>query len=178
MLEALGSQANAKKTLQDLRKKRKSSREGVVSVCTPANIASVNFLTLKMFWLLFNSSAVPNLQLLEQKAESIFDGLNNSHVGVIQRAVLNKKMRAQQLGYLNFFLGHFGERNSSEQFWYFNFFHSYSVFGEEQFSDFPIGLALSHFQGGTVKKTTLYIDGIQCDFMPKSCWKHSNFENR
>ena len=26
---------NAKKTLQDLRKKRKSSREGVVSVCTP-----------------------------------------------------------------------------------------------------------------------------------------------
>ena len=30
---------NAKKTPQDLRKKRKSSREGVVSVCTPANIA-------------------------------------------------------------------------------------------------------------------------------------------
>ena len=24
----------------------------------------------------------------------------------------------------------------------------------------------------------IYIDGIQCDFMPKSCWKHSNFENR
>ena len=47
---------NAKKTLQDLRKKRKSSREGVVSVCTPANIARVNFLTLKMFWLLFNRS--------------------------------------------------------------------------------------------------------------------------
>ena len=40
---------NAKKTLQDLRKKRKSSREGVVSVCTLANIARVNFLTLKMF---------------------------------------------------------------------------------------------------------------------------------
>ena len=53
---------NAKKTLQDLRKKRKSSIEGVVSVCTPANIARVNFLTLKMFWLLFNRSAVPNLQ--------------------------------------------------------------------------------------------------------------------
>ena len=24
----------------------------------------------------------------------------------------------------------------------------------------------------------IYIYGIQCDFMPKSCWKHSNFENR
>jgi len=24
----------------------------------------------------------------------------------------------------------------------------------------------------------IYIYGIQCDFMPTSCWKHSNFENR
>ena len=24
----------------------------------------------------------------------------------------------------------------------------------------------------------IYIYGIQCDFMPKSCWKHSNFEKR
>ena len=24
----------------------------------------------------------------------------------------------------------------------------------------------------------IYIYGIQCDFMPKSCWKHSNFEFR
>ena len=24
----------------------------------------------------------------------------------------------------------------------------------------------------------IYIYGIQCDFMPKNCWKHSNFENR
>ena len=24
----------------------------------------------------------------------------------------------------------------------------------------------------------IYIYGTQCDFMPKSCWKHSNFENR
>ena len=24
----------------------------------------------------------------------------------------------------------------------------------------------------------IYIYGIQCDFIPKSCWKHSNFENR
>ena len=32
----------------------------------------------------------------QQKAESIFDELNNSHVGVIQRAVLHMKVRAQQ----------------------------------------------------------------------------------
>ena len=30
------------------------------------------------------------------QAESIFDELNNSHVGVIQRAVLHMKVRAQQ----------------------------------------------------------------------------------
>ena len=42
------------------------------------------------------SPPVPNLQLLEQKAEGIFDELNNSHVGVIQRAVLHMKVRAQQ----------------------------------------------------------------------------------
>ena len=53
-------------------------------------------------------------------------------------------------------LGHFGERNITGQFWYFNFFPSSSCFGEEQFWDFPIGLALSHFQGGTVKKSTRY----------------------
>ena len=37
------------------------------------------------------------------------------------------------------------------------------------------------FQSGSrvLKKPFLiYIYGIQCDFMPKSCWKHSNFENR
>ena len=36
------------------------------------------------------------------------------------------------------------------------------------------------FQSGSrvLKKPFLiYIYGIQCDFMPKSCWKHSNFEN-
>ena len=38
-----------KKTLQDLRKKRKASRDGVVTVCTPANIARVNFFTLIFF---------------------------------------------------------------------------------------------------------------------------------
>ena len=38
-----------KKNLQDLRKKRKASRDGVVTVCTPANIARVNFFTLKFF---------------------------------------------------------------------------------------------------------------------------------
>ena len=37
---------------------------------------------------------------------------------------------AEHLGYFNFFLGHFGERNSSEQFWNFSFL---VVFGEEQF---------------------------------------------
>ena len=42
------------------------------------------------------NSPVPNLQLLEQKAESIFDELNNSHIGVIQRAVLHMKVRAQR----------------------------------------------------------------------------------
>ena len=28
------------------------------------------------------------------------------------------------------------------------------------------------------KPFLIYIYGIQCDFMPKSCWKQSNFENR
>ena len=42
------------------------------------------------------SQPVPNLQLVEQKPESIFDELNNSHIGVIQRAVLHMKVRAQQ----------------------------------------------------------------------------------
>ena len=27
------------------------------------------------------------------------------------------------------------------------------------------------------KPFLIYIYGIQCDFMPKICWKHSNFEN-
>ena len=40
------------------------------------------------------------------------------------------------------------------------------------------------FQSGSSAKKRcsepflIYIYGIQCDFMPKSCWKHSNFENR
>ena len=33
---------------------------------------------------------------LEQKAETIINELNNSHIGVIQRAVLHMKVRAQQ----------------------------------------------------------------------------------
>ena len=45
-----------KKTLQDLRKKRKASRDGVVTVCTPANIARVNFFTLIFFRLLLHRS--------------------------------------------------------------------------------------------------------------------------
>ena len=45
-----------KKTLQDLRKKRKASRDGVVTVCTPANIARVNFFTLIFFLLLLHRS--------------------------------------------------------------------------------------------------------------------------
>ena len=58
--------------------------------------------------------------------------------------------------------------------------------GFESFSDFPeswVWLRADFQIGSRVLKKVfwtffIYIYGIQCDFMPKSCWKHSNFENR
>ena len=55
--------------------------------------------------LLWTIIIVPNLQLLEQKAESIFDELNNSHIDIIQRAVLHMKVRAQQCLICHFYGG-------------------------------------------------------------------------
>ena len=74
-------------------------------ICASLPLVSVNVFfsnercTLILLWTIiavgFNSP-VPNLKLLEQKAESIFDELNNSHISVLQRAVLHMKVRAQQ----------------------------------------------------------------------------------
>ena len=50
---------------------------------------------------------------------------NCSSQKILSKRKWNHNCRYQspeELGYLNFFLGHFGDRNSSEQFWYF--FHS------------------------------------------------------
>ena len=52
------------------------------------------------------------------------------------------------------------------------------------FKTYRTGLLRADFQSGSrvLKRCSepflIYIYGIQCDFMPKSCWKHSNFENR
>ena len=56
----------------------------------------------------------------------------------------------------------------------------------DSFSDVPESWVWwrADFQSGSrvLKRCSepflIYIYGIQCDFMPKSCWKHSNFENR
>ena len=53
---------------------------------------------------------------------------------------------------MNFFLGHFGERNSLEQFWYFNFFILSRFLGRNSSEISLSGWHLSHFQGRTVKK--------------------------
>ena len=68
-------------------------------MCIRASLlrVSVNvFFSNECCILLLWTIIVPNLQFLEQKAESILDELNNSHIGVIQRAVLHMKVRAQR----------------------------------------------------------------------------------
>ena len=57
--------------------------------------------------LITDGNAVFISSLLDPHAEHLVD-------------LLMKSQSPEELGYLNFFLGHFGERNSWEQFCYFN----------------------------------------------------------
>ena len=62
----------------------------------------------------------------------------------------------EEMGYFNVFLGHFGERNSSEQIWYFDFLHSFLViFWGGTVLRFPYPAGTSPFSGQNSKKINL-----------------------
>ena len=58
---------------------------------TPCDFFLHGFVKQKLY-----SPPPPTLHHIEQKAEQIFDELNNQHVAVIQRSVLHMKKRARQ----------------------------------------------------------------------------------
>ena len=52
------------------------------------------------------------------------------------------------------------------------------MLGEFEYGGGPIFKVVLECKKRCSEPFLIYIYGIQCDFMPKSCWKHSNFENR
>ena len=52
------------------------------------------------------------------------------------------------------------------------------VLGKVEYGGGPIFKVVLECKKRCSQPFLIYIYGIQCDFMPKSCWKHSNFENR
>ena len=52
------------------------------------------------------------------------------------------------------------------------------LFGKFEYGGGPIFKVVLECYKRCSEPFLIYIYGIQCDFMPKSCWKHSNFENR
>ena len=60
--------------------------------------------------------------LITEDNAVFISSLLDPHAEHLVKKNLNYRDKSpKELGYLNFFLGHFGERNSSKQFWYFNF---------------------------------------------------------